>query len=91
VGNPANFNDRMLAFQSQLVVMKHDVLAAQNAVLAKKGNGVTSACKVYLLPSSSIGTSTSSLFLGRQLVLGLPAAPFQMNPLLTYMGRVARI
>jgi len=27
-GNPANFNDHMIAFQSQLTAMKHDVLAA---------------------------------------------------------------
>ena len=55
-GNSANFNDRMIAFESQLRAMKHDVLAAQNTVLAKKGNGVNSACKVHLLPSSSTCT-----------------------------------
>jgi len=75
-GNSTNFNDRMIAFESQLTTMKHDVLAAQNAVLAKKGNGLNSACKVHLLPSSSTGTSTSSLFPGHQVVLGLPASPF---------------
>jgi len=75
-GNLTTFNDRMLAFQHQLTAMKHDVLAAQNAVNAKKGNGSNSACKVHLLLSSSIGTSASSLLSGLPLVLGLPAGPF---------------
>jgi hypothetical protein len=74
-GNNANFHDRMMAFQSQLTAMKQDVLAAQNAVLAKKGNGVNSACKVHLLPSSSTGTTASSMLPDRPLVLGLPAVP----------------
>jgi len=60
--------------------MKQDVLAAQNSMLAKKGNGAVSACKVHLLPSSSTGTSASSLLPGRPLVLGLPAAPFSSDP-----------
>lgn len=56
--------------------MKQDVLAAQNAVLAKKGNGVNSVCKVHLLASSSTGTTASSLLPDRPLVLSLPAVPF---------------
>jgi hypothetical protein len=69
----------MLAFQSQLTAMKHDVLTAQNAVLAKKGNGVLSACNVHLLPSSSTGTSASNLLPDRPIVFGLPAAPFSSD------------
>jgi len=75
-GNLTNFNDRMLAFQHQLTAMKQDVLAAQNAMIVKKGNSSNSACKVHLLPSSSTGTSASSLLSARPLVLGLPAGPF---------------
>jgi len=74
--NLTTFNNRMLAFQNQLTAMKHDVLAAQNAVNAKKGNGTNSACKVHLLASSSTGTSASSLLPSRPLVLGLPTGPF---------------
>lgn len=56
--------------------MKQDVLAAQTAVYAKRGNDTNSACKVQLLASSSTGTSASSLLPGRPIVLGLPAGPF---------------
>jgi len=56
--------------------MRHDVLATQNAVLAKNGNSVNYACKVHLLPSSSTGTTTSNLLPDHPLVLGLPASPF---------------
>jgi hypothetical protein len=66
----------MAAFQTQLTAMRHDVLAAQNAVLAKKGNSVNSACKVHLMPSSCSGTTASNLLPDRPLVLGLPASPF---------------
>jgi hypothetical protein len=79
VGNYTNFNDRMLAFQSQLTAMKHDVLAAQNSMLAKKGNGAISACKMQLLPSSSTGASASGLLPDRTMVLGLPAVPFSSD------------
>jgi len=79
VGNSVNFNDRMLAFQSQLTAMKQDVIAAQNSMLIKKGNAAISVCNVHLLPSSSKGTSASSLLPGRPLVLGLPAVPFSSD------------
>ena len=69
------FNDRMLAVHNQLTAMKQDVIAAQNSVYAKQGNGVNYACKVKLLPSSSTGTMTLRLLPGRPLVLGLPAVP----------------
>jgi len=78
-GNSASFNDRMLAFQSQLTAMKQDVLAAQHSMLAKKGNGAISVCQVNLLPSSSTGTSASNLLPSRPLVLGLPTAPFSSD------------
>ncbi|XP_039683024.1 uncharacterized protein [Medicago truncatula] len=74
-GVVTNFHDRMTAFQTQLTAMRHDVLAAQNAVLVKKGKGAHSACQVHLLPSSSTGTSASNLLPDRPIVLGLPAAP----------------
>ena len=70
-----SFHDRMAALQTQLTAMRHDVLAAHNSVLAKRGNGAHPVCKVNLLPSSSTGTSTSNLLQDRPLVLGLHAAP----------------
>jgi len=76
ISNTTNFHDRMAAFQTQLTAMRHDVLTAQNSVLAKRGNGAHAICKVNLLPSSSTGTSASNLLQDRPLVLGLPAAPF---------------
>jgi len=66
----------MATFQTQLTVMRHDVLAAQNSVLAKRGNCAHPVCKVNLLPSSSTGTSASNLLQDRPLVLGFPAAPY---------------
>jgi hypothetical protein len=76
-GTPTSFNDRMLAFQNQLTAMKQDVIAAQNAAYAKKGNGSNSACKVQLLASSSTGNSASNMLPDRPIVLGLPAVPFE--------------
>jgi len=72
-----SFNDCMLAVQSQITAIKHDVLAAQIVAKAKRGAGVNSPCQVHLLSSSSTGNSTSNLLPSRPLVLGLPAAPFR--------------
>lgn len=72
-----SFNDCMLAMQSQITAIKHDVLAAQIAAKEKHGAGVNSPCQVHLLSSSSTGNSTSNLLPSRPLVLGLPAAPFR--------------
>lgn len=69
----------MTAFQTQLTAMRHDVLAAQNVVFAKKGNDVNFVCQVHLLPSSSTGTSVSNLLPDRPLVLRLPATPLSSD------------
>jgi hypothetical protein len=79
MGNSANFNDRMLTLQSQLTAMQQDVIAAQNAVLAKKGKGASSGPKFHMLASSSTGTSASNLLANRPLVLGLATAPFSSD------------
>jgi len=72
-----SFNDCMLAMQSQITAIKHDVLAAQIAAKEKHGAGVNSPCQVHLLSSSSTGNSTSNLLPSHPLVLGLSAAPFR--------------
>jgi len=70
-----SFHDCMDVVQSQITVIKHDVLAAQHATKTKHGAGTSSSCPVLFLPSSSTGNSDSNLLPSRPLVLGLPAAP----------------
>ena len=64
----------MLAVQSQLTAIKHDVLAAHISAKAKQGACASLSCQMHFLPSSSTGNSTSSFLPNRPLVLGLPAA-----------------
>jgi hypothetical protein len=66
----------MIAVQSQLTAIKHDVLAAQVAAKAKHGSGASGSCQVHLLPSSSTGNSASNLLSDGEFVLGLAAGPF---------------
>jgi len=70
-----NFNERMLAMQSQISAIKHDMLAVQTASQAKHAVGASALCHFQFLASSSSAASASNLIMGRQLVLGLPAAP----------------
>ena len=70
-----SFHDRMDDVQSQITVIKHDVLAAQHAAKTKHDACISSSCPVLFLPSSSIGNLASNLLPSRPLVLGLPAAP----------------
>jgi len=71
-----NFNERMLAVQSQISAIKHDMLAVQTASRAKQAAGASVLCQFQFLASPSSAPSTSNLLAGHQLVLGLPAAPF---------------
>ena len=70
-----NFNERMLAVQSQISAIKHDMLAVQTASHAKQAAGACASGHFQFLASSSSAASASNLLTGRQLVLGLPAAP----------------
>ena len=70
-----NFNERMLAVQSQISAIKHDMLAVQTTSQAKHAAGASASCHFQFLASSSSAASASNLITGRQLVLGLPVAP----------------